>query len=91
MRFVNIGNCRRNKEDGDVDPIGRFSDSTVIGVKKNGYQYQSDQNSPKLYAPEIFLLPKEEALYDRVEEGWPEEQLHVLPGGLVYTGKRCCQ
>ena len=86
--FVNISDRRRNKEDGNVDPIGRFSDDAVVGVKQNGNEDQSSQNAFSLYAPKISLIEKEEAFKDGKEEHRPKEQLHVLPCRLVYPRER---
>ena len=38
LGFKEIRQRRRDKEDGNVDPIGGFSDHAVVGVKEDGDQ-----------------------------------------------------
>ena len=54
--FIKIRNCRRNKEDSDVQPVGRFADGTVVGIKNDGDQDLPKKNAPKFDAPEICAI-----------------------------------
>ena len=63
-RFIEIGDGGGDEEDGDVDPIGRFSDDAVVGVEKYGDQRKPQQNSAKLDAPKIRSVLKIKALQD---------------------------
>ena len=42
--FVDIRNRGWYKENGDVEPIGRFTDCTVIGIENDGNQEHSEKN-----------------------------------------------
>ena len=77
--FVEICDRGGNKENGDVDPVGRLADHTVVGVEDDGDQNKPTKNSAKLYAPKILSVFKKEALYYRKNEGGPKEKLYVLP------------
>ena len=55
-RFIDIGNGRAEKKDGDVEPVGRFADRAVVGVKKNGDKEKPQKDAAPLDAPEICAL-----------------------------------
>ena len=78
-----------HKEDTDIEPIGRFADGTVIGVKQHGNQRKPQKHAAQLDAPKIRALPKEQALHQREYKHRPEQQLHVLPGRFIDPRKRC--
>ena len=82
-----IDNRGGEKENGDVNPVGGASDYAVVGVKKHGNERKSKKHTSELDAPIIFSVLKIKALYDSINKHWPEEQLHVLPRGFVYTRK----
>ena len=86
-RFIEIGNRRGHKENCDVEPVGRFSNCTVVGVKNDGNEHKTEQRATQLDAPKILAVAEEKALYDRKNEHGPKEQLHVLPGRFIYAGK----
>ena len=67
-RLVDINNCGRHKENGDVKPIGRLADHTVAGVKENGNQRKAKKNPPKLDTPKILPITEEKALRDSKKE-----------------------
>ena len=87
--FINIEDGGWNKEDCNIDPVGRVSDNTVIGIKNNGDHGKPKTNSPELYTPEIRAVAKEKALYYGKNKWRPKEKLHMLPGWFVNAGKRC--
>lgn len=72
-RFVEIGNSRREKENGDVDPVGRFADHTVIGVEQDRDQKLAEKDPTELYTPKIFAIAKEKALYNGKDQHRPKE------------------
>ncbi len=88
-RFRDIRNRRRNKKDGNVDPIGGFANGTVVGVKKNRNQTKSQKNPTQLYAPKIGSLFKEKGLRDSEKKHRPKEQFHVFPSGFVHAREGC--
>ena len=86
-RLVYIrGRCRQ-EENPDVEPVGGRADHAVVRVKEYGNQDKSEKDPPQLNAPKISPLTEEYALHQSVEKHWPEEQLHVLPRGFIYSGK----
>ena len=87
-RFIGESDSGGDEEDSDIDPVGRFADNAVIGIEKNGYCAEPQERSAKLHAPEFFITLKEKALRDSIDEHRPEEQLHMLPRGLVHARKR---
>lgn len=86
--FIDIRHSSRNKKDRDIDPIGRFSYHAIVGVKENGDQHKSEEDSAELDAPKIFAIPEKEALHDGIDKHRPKEELHMLPSGFVDTRKR---
>ena len=88
LRFIAVSNRCRHKENGDIDPIGGFSDHTVVGVEDGRNQAKSEQRASELDTPKIWSIPKEKALHDSKEKHRPEEKLHMLPGGFVDTRDR---
>ena len=74
-------------EDGNVDPVRRFTEHAIVGIKQHRDQGQPQQNLSQLDAPVVFLFPKEPPLDQRKEEKRPVQQLHMLPGGFVDPGK----
>lgn len=85
--FKEKNQCCRDIKDGDVDPIRGFAEYAIIGVKQHWDKCKSQQNLSQLDAPIVFLLPEENPLNESKEKQWPEQQLHMLPGGLVHPGK----
>ena len=83
--FIDVSDRRRHKENGDVEPIGGFSDDTVVGVKNHGDEGKAKQDATELDAPKILPVPKEKGLHDGKEEHRPKEELHMLPGRFVDT------
>ena len=79
--------CSGEVEDGNVDPVRRFTEHAIIGVEQHRDQGQPQQNLSQFDAPVVFLIPEEPPLEQRNEEQGPEQQLHVLPGGFVDPGK----
>ena len=79
-RFIQVRDCCGNKKDGDVQPIGRPSDPSVIGVEDHGDQDDPSKDPSQLYTPKIFPIPKEKALYRGKKQHWPKQKLHMLPG-----------
>lgn len=49
-------------EDGDVDPVGRFSKHPIVGVKQHRDQDESQQNLRQLDTPVFFLIPEKQTL-----------------------------
>ena len=62
--LVNIHNRGRNKENGDIEPIRRLADNTVIGVEDYGNQNDSEKNTAELHTPKVLAILEEKALYD---------------------------
>lgn len=60
--FVNIRCGGGDKENRDIDKIGGSTDDAVIGIKKEGNQSKTQQNSTELDAPKILTVTKEKAL-----------------------------
>ena len=87
-RLVEIRHCGGHEEDRDVDPIGRASDDTVIGIKENGYQREPEQDALQLHAPEFLKILKEKALHDGEDKHREKEQLHMLPRRFVHARDR---
>ena len=75
--LVPICNRRRNEENDDVDPIGRFADDTVVGVKENWDQCQPQKNAAQLDAPKIRAVTKEKGFYNGKDF-------------YLYSGLPCC-
>lgn len=88
-RFVEVGDRRRDKEDRDVDPVGRTTDHSVVGVEQHGDQRETEKRALQLDAPEVIPLPKEKALHHSEKKHRPEQELHMLPCGLIHTRKGC--
>ena len=44
-RFKEVGDGGREKENGDVEPIGRGADNAVIGVKEGGDQHKAKEGA----------------------------------------------
>ena len=86
--FRDIRDRRRDEEDRDIDPVGRFSDGAVIGVKQDGDQGESEEDAAKLDAPKVRAVSEEKAFDDGKKERRPKEKLHMLPGRFVNSGKR---
>ena len=78
--LVKIRDRGGNKENGNVEPIGRFTNHAVVGVEEYGDHKEPQKDSAKLYAPKIRALTEEKAVHYGKEKHWPKEQLHVLPG-----------
>ena len=57
--FVEVRHRRRDEENGDIDPVGGFSDDTVVGVKENGDQPKTKQRSLQLHTPKVLLILEE--------------------------------
>ena len=87
--FVDISKCSTDKENSNIEPIGRFSYSTVIRVKDYRYQYDSQKYSTHFYTPKILSLSKEKTLYNSEDKHRKKEKFHMLPGWFVYALKRC--
>ena len=86
--FYEIGSSDGNKEEEDVQPVGRFSESTICRVKKYGDKKKPRNDSNKLYPPKAFiLLVKKDALHDGKEERRETEKLHMLPSRFVHGSK----
>ena len=85
--FVKIGDCSGEEKDGDIEPIGRPSNCTVIGVEEDGDDDEPQKNSLGLDAPKIPPIAKGTAFHDCEQEHWPEKELHMLPSGFVYAGE----
>ena len=66
-------NCRCNKEDGDVQPIGGFPHGAVVGIKNDGDQDLPEKDAPQFYAPKIRPFRKEKTLYDGKGKHRPKE------------------
>jgi hypothetical protein len=47
-----------------IEPIGRFAECAVKGVKYNGYRRRADNGGYKLYAPKAFVFAEIKGLYD---------------------------
>ena len=62
--LIDICNGGANKENRNVEPIGRFADRTVIGVENNRDQYKPQKDTAKLDAPKILSVSEEKALYN---------------------------
>ena len=86
--FIDIDNCGGDKEDRNVDPVGRSSDDPVIGVENDGNQDKSQEDPLELHAPKTREAPEEKALKDSIENHWPKEQLHMLKGRFIHARKR---
>ena len=71
--FVQVDHRRRDKENGDVDPIGGLADHAVVGVEKDGDQNKTHENTAKLHTPEVLAVAEEKALHDGEEEHRPKE------------------
>lgn len=78
--FKREGDRRRYKEKGDIKPIGRPAEATVIGVKENGNQDKPKKRSEKLYPPKILIFLEKETLNKRKNKKREEKQFHMLPG-----------
>ena len=87
-RFINIRRGSGDEEDRDIDPIGRFADHTVIGVKEKRDQRKPQEDAAQFDAPKILAVPKKEALHDSIEKHRPKKELHMLPCGFVDARKR---
>ena len=74
-------------EDGDVEPVWRLAEHTVIGVKQHRDQDEPQQNLHQFDAPVVFLILKKQSLKQCKEKQGPKQQLHMLPGGFVNPGK----
>ena len=85
--LVQVRHGGRDKEKGDVEPIGGPADDPVIGVEKDGDQDKPQEDPAELHAPKIPSVTEEEALRDGIEEHRPEKELHMLPGGFVHPRK----
>ena len=85
--FEEKGQSSGDVEDGNVDPVRRFTEHAIIGVEQYRDQGQPQQNLSQFDAPVVFLIPEEPPLDQRKEEQRPEQQLHVLPGGFVDPGE----
>ena len=83
--LVKIRDCGRNKENGDVEPIGSLADHSVIGVKENRNQDDPKKNSTKLDTPKILAITEEKALYNSKNKHRHKEKLHVLPRRFVHA------
>ena len=86
-RFVQVCSGGGNEKYSDIDPVRRAADHAVVGVKKDGNEGKSQKDATQLDPPKILVLAKENGLYYSEKQHWPEEQLHVLPGGFVDAGK----
>ena len=84
-RFAEIGNCGGNEENGDVDPVGRFADHSVVGIEDDGDKDDPKQNPAELDTPKIIPVTEEYALHNGKKKRRPKEELHVLPRGFVYS------
>ena len=73
LRFVNVCDCCGNEEDCDIQPIGRLSYASVIGIKNDRNQGESQKNSFLLDAPKILPFLKEKALYGGINKHWPKQ------------------
>ena len=83
--FGEIRNCRRDKKDCNVDPIGRGADHPIVGVEKHRNENQAKENSAKLHTPKIRSVTEEKTLNGGKNKHRQEEKLHMLPGGFIYT------
>ena len=59
--------CCRKKEDHDIDPVGRFAEDAVIGIKKHGNEQEPQKDTSQFYAPKPLDILKKETL-DQCEE-----------------------
>ena len=85
--FIEIGDGGGDEKDGNVDPIGGFSDDAVVGIKDHGNQKNAKQDPAQLDAPKIFAVTEEKALHNGKHKHRPEQQLHMLPRGFIYSRK----
>ena len=88
-RFTDKGYRCRQKENGNIDPVGRGSYYAVVGVKEEGDQGKTYKDALAFYAPKVCAFTKKASLYQGVEEHRPEKQLHMLPSRFVYTREGC--
>ena len=79
--------CCGDIKDGDVDPVRRLAEHSVVGVEQHWDQNNAQQNFRQLDAPVVFLIPIKQPLNQRKEEQGSEQQFHVLPGGFIYPGE----
>ena len=63
-QFVKICDHGRDKEDGDVEPIGGFADSAVVGIKKDGNQNLPKKDGSQSDAGKVPPILKEKALHE---------------------------
>ncbi len=62
-----MSNRRRHEKDGDIDPVGRWADCAVVGVKQYGNQSKPNHDPHKLHIPEIFT-PRGETTFNQRED-----------------------
>ena len=58
----------RNEKEGNIQPIGRFAHSPVVGIKKNGYQKKTCNGTAKLYTPKAFAGGEKSLLHQGKNE-----------------------
>ena len=60
--FIEVCYCRGNEEDCDIQPIGGFAYSAVVGIKENWNEREPQKCSAELDAPKIFEIFEGKAL-----------------------------
>ena len=80
--------CRRgNKENCNINPIGRFSEYAVVGVKQYGDGRKPHRHSYQFYAPKILAFTEKAALDQPINKHRKVQKLHMLPCGFIHPGE----